>query len=162
MNDNSCVPVPYDYVPGLWPRHSLKSWRPGIQVFGVRIRVRESSVRINVMYQMRTVAPAMMNLLPIECSIEHRVAIFRCQGMLPLCAAMRCSTGRFFLSVLGMRQQQRHAAERGGYRGFRDNRHGPILMPIVGKALVTVVQGPPGCELPFRSQPPAAGCHWKH
>ena len=109
---------------------------------------------------MRAVTSAVMDLFPIHRGCEHCLAVIGGQGPLPRCLVRWA--GRLRVLRLSLCHHQRSRAECSHHRGFRGGKHGPILMPNAGKALVTVVHRPTGGGSLSRSPPPVAGCHWKH
>ena len=75
MDYDACVPMPDDQVSRLWPRDPQESLRSAIKIFGIHVSIREAGFLIDIVNQMRAVASAVMDLLPVHCGREYCLAI---------------------------------------------------------------------------------------
>src|SRR5262249_23417555 len=75
MDHDACVSMPHNDVSWLRARDALKSLGSRIQIFGICIGIGKTRFLVDVVYQMRAVAPDVMDLFPIHRRREHCLAV---------------------------------------------------------------------------------------
>jgi len=75
MDHNAHVPVPYDKIRRLWPRHQLKTLDTGIEIFRIRIFVGEAGSLVDGMHEMGTIVTGTTRSSRMKSYVNHRGAV---------------------------------------------------------------------------------------